>query len=134
MEELTDSIKVRELEELCGALDSKLRRMRKLLNALTSAKLTCKYCRGSGRLKNTYEVMVKCPYCNGQGFLSRDQKVATLKLETWVLTDKETGVKQKSLTVETDVTDSRELHWMLQQAVELVNDGMIIDSDTNEPS
>jgi hypothetical protein len=95
--------------------------------------IVCTFCRGSGELKLDNLLQKPCPYCGGVGNIDRNIQNPTLKIQTWKLIGLEGKDLGHGVTIEVlhmDPDNKQGVLWMLEKAVDLVEQDKMIKSET----
>jgi len=96
------------------------------------ARVVCNFCRGVGQLKSEGKILDPCPYCGGVGDIDRNILNPTLEIQTWKLIGPEGKDLGQGVTIEVkhlDPGNKQGVLWMLGKAVDLVEQGKLIQSD-----
>ena len=96
------------------------------------ARVVCNFCRGVGQLKSEGKILDPCPYCGGVGDIDRNILNPTLEIQTWKLIGPEGKDLGQGVTIEVkhlDPGNKQGVLWMLSKAVDLVEQGKLIQSD-----
>lgn len=95
--------------------------------------IVCNFCRGAGELKMNDTLQKPCPYCAGVGNIDRNIQNPTLKIQMWKLIGLEGKDLGDGVTVEVlhmDPDNKLGVLWMLEKAVDLVEQDKMIKSET----
>lgn len=95
--------------------------------------IVCNFCRGAGELKMDDKLQNPCPYCAGAGNIDRNIQNPTLEIQTWKLIGAEGKDLGHGVTIEVlhmDPGNKQGVLWMLEKAVDLVEQGKMIKSET----
>ena len=95
--------------------------------------IVCNFCRGAGELKIDDILQKPCPYCAGVGNIDRNIQNPTLEIQTWKLIGLEGKDLGQGVTIEVlhmDPDNKLGVLWMLEKAVDLVEQDKMIKSET----
>ncbi len=95
--------------------------------------IVCNFCRGAGELKMEDVLQKPCPYCAGSGNIDRNIQNPTLEIQTWKLIGLEGKDLGHGVTIEVlhmDPDNKLGVLWMLEKAVDLVEQGKMLKSET----
>ena len=95
--------------------------------------IVCNFCRGAGELKMEDVLQKPCPYCAGSGNIDRNIQNPTLEIQTWKLVGLEGKDLGHGVTIEVlhmDPDNKVGVLWMLEKAVDLVEQDKMIKSET----
>ena len=95
--------------------------------------IVCNFCRGAGELKLNDTLQKPCPYCAGVGNIDRNIQNPTLEIQMWKLVGLEGKDLGDGVTIEVlhmDPGNTLGVLWMLEKAVDLVEQGKMIKSET----
>ena len=121
---------VRDLRE---ALDAILEVLEQEQRATGGPMIVCNFCRGAGELKMDDILQNPCPYCAGSGNIDRNIQNPTLEIQTWKLIGLEGKDLGHGVTIEVlhmDPDNKLGVLWMLEKAVDLVEQGKMLKSET----
>jgi len=95
--------------------------------------IVCNFCRGAGELKIDDILQKPCPYCAGVGNIDRNIQNPTLEIQMWKLIGLEGKDLGDGVTIEVlhmDHDNKLGVLWMLEKAVDLVEQDKMIKSET----
>ena len=95
--------------------------------------IVCNFCRGAGELKMNDTLQKPCPYCAGAGNIDRNIQNPTLEIQMWKLIGLEGKDLGDGVTIEVlhmDPDNKLGVLWMLEKAVDLVEQDKMIKSET----
>ncbi len=95
--------------------------------------IVCNFCRGAGELKLNDILQKPCPYCAGSGNIDRNIQNPTLEIQMWKLVGLEGKDLGHGVTIEVlhmDPDNKLGVLWMLEKAVDLVEQDKMIKSET----